>query len=115
MWFTWTRERLVISAFAGARKLDALAIGAAVALSIDTEDFPYRSLTVRGVVSDVRAFEGLTPDYVAAAARYLGPSLGQTWCDALQGRAIQTRIAVRPTNAVVADLARDSSFFSRPK
>lgn len=112
MWFTWTGEHFVVSAFAGARKLANLTPATQVALSIDTEDFPYRSLAVRGVVTEVRTVDGLTPDYESAAARYLSSQLSEAWCDALRPGTNQVRISIRPTAAVVSDLAR-GQFFSR--
>ena len=111
MWFSWTGSEVVVSAFAGARKLADLVPPAPVAVSIDTEAFPYRSIAIRGVVTDLSPVPGLTPDYEAAAARYLGDQVGRRWCEALRPHTSQIRITIRPTRAVVADVARDSPFF----
>lgn len=111
MWFSWNGRRLVVTAFAGAAKLQGLTVGARVAVSVDTDDFPYRSLSVKAVVSDVRPADGLTAEYEAAAARYLGPGVAAAWCEALAG-ADQVNIELQPTSAVVSDLGRDSAFFA---
>lgn len=112
LWFTWTGESVVVSTFAGSAKLAGLVPGVPVALCIDTEDFPARSVTMRGVVATVEAVRGLTPEYEAAAMRYLGERMGRTWCAALPAAADQVRVEIRPTSAVVVDMAVDLPFFA---
>ena len=99
-----------MSTFAGAKKLDHIADGSIVAVTIDTDDFPYQSLKLRGPVT-VRSVEGLAPEYKAAATRYLGDAMAKRWLEFLGG-AEQVALAMRPTWAVVADMATDSPFMS---
>ena len=79
-WFEWTGTAVVMVTYVAgpnvgirhpAARIAALRANPDVALSIDTEGFPARSLTIRGraVVDEV---EGLAPEYVASARRYLG-------------------------------------------
>ncbi len=102
LWFHWTGTSLELSTFAGSRKLDELRDGDLVAVSIDTEDFPYRSLRIRGRVT-IEAVDGLTSSYREAARRYLGDGPGQDWCDRLAD-ADQALLTVHPTEASASDM-----------
>jgi hypothetical protein len=80
-----------------ASRIAALRSNPAVALTIDTEDFPARSLTIRGraVIDEV---DGLALEYVAAARRYLGEEAAAGMVDAMdRPGTVQARITVRPT------------------
>jgi hypothetical protein len=116
MWFSWSPERgaFFVSAFAGASKLSGLHTGTSVALSIDSDDFPYRSLNVRGAITAVDPAEGLTDDYVRAAERYLGQQNARRWIAHLGPACKQVGIEIRPLRVIVADVARDSDFMSPP-
>lgn len=48
IWFHWTGEQLAVATFAGARKLDEITSGTVVAVTIDSQTFPYRGLKIRG-------------------------------------------------------------------
>lgn len=93
--------------FAGARKLADLGDGTIVAVTIDTDTFPYRSLKLRGPVT-IRPEHGIGADYEAAAIRYLGAPTAARWLQFLDG-ADQVSISLRPTWAAVGDMA-DSPF-----
>ena len=114
MWFAWDGARFVLAAFAGAAKLRALTRGTAVALCIDSQDFPYRSLNVRGLLDDVSEQPGLVPEYRDATVRYLGPDTAERWFGHLGAGCRQVRLSVAPQAVTVADMARDSSFLARP-
>jgi len=103
MWFEWNGAELLISTFTGASKLTDLTDGAHVAVTIDTADFPYRSVKLAGPVT-VEASDGLTDSYQRAARRYLGDAAGAAWCDALAQRA-QTLLRIRPTRASQSDMS----------
>lgn len=103
IWFHWTGSHLVMTTFAGALKLNAIVDGTVLAIAIDSESFPYRSLKVRGPVS-VEPVDGLADEYRLAAARYLGADAGAAWCDALAGRS-QVALRMAPSWAVESDLS----------
>lgn len=104
IWFHWTGAQLVMTTFAGAHKLTEISSGATVAVSIDTESFPYRALRMGGAVALV-AVDNLSDEYRLAATRYLGPTAGEAWCKSLEGRA-QVVMRLAPTWAVASDMSR---------
>jgi hypothetical protein len=74
-----------------------------VALSIDTAEPPFRVLQIRGTAT-VSLVEGLSPEMVAASARYMGPEAGQAWVEQAARLSPQTeRISIRPTWVDVLD------------
>ena len=109
VWFAWTGTELVMSTFAGSRKTADLTDGTVVSVSIDTETFPYRSLSLRGPIV-VSQTEGLADEYRDAATRYLGPLMAERWLDFV-GSPDQIVIALHPTVAIASDMAAESSFF----
>lgn len=112
IWFVWEEDHgLSMATFAGSPKLGELRAGDPVAVSIDTESFPYRSLRLGGPIA-LRQTTGLAPEYRAAAARYLGADAGAAWCTQLDGRD-QVVLRLVPTWATVSDMSR-SPFLSEP-
>ena len=109
IWFSWTGCVLAMVTFAGAAKLDAIVEGSTLAVTIDTEDFPYRSLKIRGT-AELRPTQGLADEYLAAAERNLGPEMASRWQEFLGGPD-QVVIALRPTWARFSDMA-DSPFLT---
>jgi hypothetical protein len=105
-WFHWTGTELVMATYVSgpdsgiqhaAHRISSLRARPEVAVTIDTESAPPHSLTLRGPV-EITEVEGLAPEYVAAARRYLGDEAA----DALVASAdtpgvVQARIALRPT------------------
>ena len=78
IWFVWTGTELVVVTFEGAKKLHDLTDGTVVAVTIDTDDFPYRSLKLRGTVT-AQPTSGIADRYKEAAVRYLGEDMAQKW------------------------------------
>ena len=76
--------------------------GDPVALSIDSNDWPYRVLSIRGVAS-VQEFNGVPAEYAAAARRYLGDEQGRAIVDSFPPDVVTFRIAVTPTWANILD------------
>src|ERR1700722_18376440 len=79
-WFEWNGAEIVMVTYVAgpnvgirhpAARLHALRANPAVALTIDTEQFPSQSLTMRGR-TEIDEVDGLAPEYVASAHRYLG-------------------------------------------
>jgi Pyridoxamine 5'-phosphate oxidase len=111
-WFHWNGEEIVMPTYlAGpsigirhpAARIAALRANPRVALTIDTDTAPPQSLTIRGTV-EITEVEGLAPEYVAAARRYLGEEAAGAMLAAVdQPGTMQARIAVRPDWVGVLD------------
>ncbi len=110
IWFIWSDDRLVITTFKRAKKLRDLVEGVVVAVTIDTDEFPYRSLKLRGPVT-VRPTEGIADEYRKAAKRYVGDQMADKWL-AFLDNPDQVVLSIAPTWAVVSDMATDSPFFN---
>jgi hypothetical protein len=104
-WFQWNGVEVVMATYvagpnAGIRhpaaRIAALRANPTVALSIDTEDFPSRSLTIRGR-AEIDEVDGLAAEYVASAHRFLGAAADDMLAAMDQPGTVQARIAVRPT------------------
>lgn len=103
MLFHWTGDELVLSTFAGGRKITALRARPDIAVTIDTASTPPQTLVLRGraVVTDV---EGVVPEYVLAQRRYAGPEQGDANIAAVDVPGVRmARIAIRPTWVGVLD------------
>jgi len=74
--FHWDGREFVLGPPANAPKLKALA-DTKVALTIDTNDRPYKVLLVRGTAT-VRMMDGIVPEYVLMAHRCMGDG-AETW------------------------------------
>lgn len=104
-WFHWTGEEIVMVTYVAgpmigirhpAARLAALRANPRVALVIDTEDNPAKSLTVRGNARITEA-DGIAPEYAASARRYLGEEAAAGMLAAMdQPGTVQARICVRP-------------------
>jgi Pyridoxamine 5'-phosphate oxidase len=111
-WFHWTGSEIVMATYvAGPRvgirhsaaRLQALRANPAVALTIDTETSPPRSVTIRGT-AEITEREGIFDEYAMAARRYLGHEVAGGMLAGLdQPGTVQARIAVRPTWVGVLD------------
>jgi hypothetical protein len=112
-WFVWNGAEVVMATYvagpnAGIRhpaaRIAALRANPAVALTIDTEDFPSRSLTIRGR-AEIDEVDGLAPEYVESAQRYLGDTAANMVAGMDQPGTVQARIVVRPTWVGLLDFA----------
>jgi len=105
-WFHWTGREVVMATYVAgpaigirhpAARVAALRARPAVALTIDTDDSPPRSLTIRGE-AEIDEVDGVAPEYAAAAHRYLGSDAAVPMLAGVdQPGTRQARIAVRPT------------------
>ncbi len=105
-WFEWNGEEMVMVTYVAgpnigirhpAARIAALRANPTVALTIDTDQFPSQSLTIRGR-AEIDEVDGLAPEYVAAARRYLGEDGAAGMLASMdQPGTVQARIAVRPT------------------
>ena len=71
IWFHWTGEVFVLGTRLDSGKVKALSTHPQVALTIDTESFPYKALQVRGTI-EIERIDGIVPEYELCAKRYLG-------------------------------------------
>jgi Pyridoxamine 5'-phosphate oxidase len=111
-WFHWNGEEIVMPTYVAgpnigirhpAARIAALRANPRVALTIDTDTAPPQSLTIRGT-AEITEVEGLAPEYVAAARRYLGEEAAGPMLAAFdQPGTMQARIAVRPDWVGVLD------------
>ncbi len=94
--FHWNGSELVLGTPPGAPKMKALADGAKVAVSIDTDTMPYLVLQIRGSVrTDV--VDGVAPEYEAMTFRSQGEEAGRAWLENLRQISPQmTRVFITP-------------------
>lgn len=102
IWFHWDGEEVVFATPANAPKSRALRDGDRVAVSIDSEEFPYQVLLIRGTAG-VSQVAGVVGEYAKAAERYFGPEQGQAWLSQLPADMQMVRIAVRPEHVTILD------------
>src|SRR3989441_11125888 len=77
-WFHWNGKQVVLGTPLTAPKMKALSKNPKVALTIDTNTWPYKVLQIRGTAS-VETVDGVVPEYSIAAERYFGKEQGQAW------------------------------------
>ena len=103
MLFHWTGSEVVLSTFAGARKVAALRSRPDVAITIDTPSTPPEVLLIRGP-AEVTDVDGIVPEYALAHIRYAGHEQGAANVAAVDNPGTKmVRIAVRPTWVGVLD------------
>ena len=105
-WFEWNGDEIVMVTYVAgpnvgirhpAARIAALRTNPTVAVTIDTEQFPSQSLSIRGR-ADIDEVDGLAPEYIAAAHRYLGDEGAAGMLASMdQPGTVQARIVVRPT------------------
>jgi Pyridoxamine 5'-phosphate oxidase len=98
MGFHWDGQQIVMGTPPEAPKMKALARSPDVALTINTYEFPYKVLYIRGTAS-VDIMAGIVPEYELMTHRTLGPG-AESWLE--QVRAMlpamggMARVAVTP-------------------
>jgi hypothetical protein len=76
--FHWNGTEIVFGTPPDAPKMKALRDGDRVAVSIDTDEMPYKVLQIRGRVR-TDTVEGIAPEYEKMAIRMLGEEQGRAW------------------------------------
>jgi Pyridoxamine 5'-phosphate oxidase len=103
MWFHWTGDEILMGAPPNAPKMKVLVNDTVVAISIDTVDWPYRVLTIRGTITVDTVSEPF-PEYVGMARRYLGDEGSQQFLAAArQTFSSWVRIKISPEQAHLID------------
>jgi nitroimidazol reductase NimA-like FMN-containing flavoprotein (pyridoxamine 5'-phosphate oxidase superfamily) len=96
IWFYWNGKEFVMATPSKSPKVHAITDGSHVALSIDSDTWPYKVLLVRGV-SEVSVVDGMVAEYALAAERYFGEEQGKVWVATAQQLSPQmVRIAITP-------------------
>lgn len=96
IWFHWDGAQVILGTPPNAPKLKAILNGTQVALSIDSDGFPWNVLLIRGSAT-VKIQDGVGSDYAQAAERYFGVEQGQAWTSQLATMSPQmARIAIQP-------------------
>lgn len=104
IWFHWNGSELVFGSPPGAPKIKAIEANSSVAISIDSREWPYKVLLIRGKGSIEMVDEGVIPEYAASAVRYFGEEAGTAWVDQMKGMSDQmARITVTPTWVTILD------------
>jgi len=101
IWFHWNGSAVVMLSPPNAPKVKALADGSPVTVTIDSYEFPYKVLSLRGRIA-VDDVDGVAPEYAAAATRYFGAEQGQAWISQLPPM-VMRRMTLRPEWVGVLD------------
>jgi hypothetical protein len=105
IWFHWDGRQIVMGTPTIAPKTKALAAHPRVAITIDTHDFPWKVLLVRGAVS-VQVMDRIVPEYALATHRYFGPG-ADGWLQQVEATLAASkgmaRIAVTPEWVAILD------------
>ncbi len=103
--FYWTGEELVMCSPAGAPKNQVID-GSKVAVTIDTNVFPYKVLSIRGTAR-VTKMTSIPDEYVKGCFQLMGPEVAQGWFKTLEPLAPNikyfARIAVKPEWVSIMD------------
>lgn len=102
IWFHWTGSEIVMGTPANAPKTVCLSDGDAVAVAVDSHDWPYHALIARGAARVTRQ-TGVVPEYALAAERYFGEEQGRAWVAQFPADVAMVRIAVRPQHVTILD------------
>jgi len=96
IWFHWTGNEVVLGTPANAPKVKSLKKNPKVAITIDSDQFPHKVLSIRGTAR-VEEVKGVVPEYAMAAERYFGEEQGKGWVKQLESQSkAMIRIAITP-------------------
>lgn len=104
IWFYWTGKEIVFCSPPAAPKVKALGLESKVAITIDSESWPAKVLSIRGTAR-TKMIDGEMSEYPALAEKYLGDGAGD-WRKqyaAMFPRVV--RISVVPEWAGILDVA----------
>lgn len=102
-WFHWNGREIVLASQADAPKVRPLQRNPAVALTIDTVDFPPKVLMMRGI-AHVEIVDGVPSEFAESSRRAFGREQGDAWVKQvgeLPGK--WARIAVTPNWVGILD------------
>ena len=94
--FHWNGDHIVLGTPMNSPKISAISQNPRVTVTIDGNTWPYKALQIRGI-ADMETVDGLVPEYMLAAKRYMGEEAAQAWIE--QARVLfpqMVRIAIQP-------------------
>jgi hypothetical protein len=95
IWFHWNGKEIVMGTPPLAPKMKVIN-GKKVAITIDSDTAPSKVLYIRGT-AHVTVVNGIVPEYVLAAKRYMGPEGGAAWLKQVEPMSPKmARVAVTP-------------------
>ncbi len=92
--FRWVGGQVVMGSPPKAPKLKALQTSPRVAVTIDSDVWPYKVLLIRGI-TQIEMKDDVDEDYALACERYMGEEAGRAWVAGLRGQPM-ARIALQP-------------------
>lgn len=94
--FHWNGSEIVLGTPVDAPKMQVLRDGAKVALTIDTDRMPYKTLMIRGTIR-TDTVDGIAPEYAQMTIRVFGEEVGSAWLENVRPLMPRmARIFVRP-------------------
>jgi len=103
IWFHWTGVEILMGVPPNSPKMKALRDGSPVSLTIDSEAWPAKVLSIRGTASISTSPEPY-PEWLPTAQRYVGEEGGQEFLALVkQTFPAWARIAVRPEEVRILD------------
>lgn len=109
IWFHWNGSAVVLGSSPASPKLAALRLSPAIAVTIDTNEWPYMALMLRGEAK-VEMVDGVVPEYKESARRYFGEEEGLAWIEKISpGFPRMARVEIIPTWAWLLDYGEDAS------
>jgi hypothetical protein len=104
IWFHWNGKEIIFGTFTTSPKAQVLCDNVRVAVTIDSQAWPYRVLSIRGPIR-AEVVKGVVPEYAAAAERYFGPEQGKGWVEQVgQLFAHMTRLILTPEWVNILDM-----------
>lgn len=103
IWFHWDGAQIVLGTPTDAPKLAALARNPKVAVTIDSNEAPYKVLLVRGT-AHIETVAGIVPEYALAAERYYGAEAAAQWLATVAAVGMSmARVAITPEWVAMID------------
>jgi hypothetical protein len=103
MLFHWTGTEVVVTSWPDDPKVAALRTSPAVSVTIDTDQFPFHVLSLRGEAA-VTIIDGVADECLPTFSRYFGPDEGRGWVERMRMMSDQqARISIRPDWVNVVD------------
>ncbi len=96
IWFHWNGNEIVLGSPPNAPKNRAIEQNPRVSLTIDSIEWPYAVLLIRGRAS-IETIDGVTAEYAASAERYFGAEQGPVWVEQVKSMSpSMVRITITP-------------------
>jgi hypothetical protein len=101
--FHWTGSEIVVTSWPDDPKVAAIRATPTVSVTIDTDAFPFKVLSLRGEAT-VTIVDDVAPECLPTFSRYFGPDEGRGWVERMRMMSDQqARIAIRPDWVNVVD------------